>query len=132
MVSGFVCFFFLFLMVVGTLAARFEVLVFACQNGDRNPNICCQEFRCGFQVTLTHSCDLVDVVKGEVRTLGTLEGLRVVLQWALGSDGFIRLWLTTSGLVLGLHSERGNKCTLLKQHPFFIQFTFAPEPLRLI
>lgn len=55
----------------------------------------------------------------------------MVLQWALVSDRFVQLWLTTSGLILGLHSERGNKCTLLKQHPF-IQFTFALEPLGLI
>lgn len=38
---SFFTFFFLFLTVFGTLAAEFEVLVFACQNGDRNLNMCC-------------------------------------------------------------------------------------------
>lgn len=33
--------------VFGTLAAEFEVLVFACQNGDQNPNML-QDFRCDF------------------------------------------------------------------------------------
>lgn len=30
-----------FFKLFGTLAAEFEVLVFACQNGDQNPNMCC-------------------------------------------------------------------------------------------
>lgn len=36
---------------------------------------------------------------------------------ALGSGGLIQLWLITGGLILDLHSERGNKCTLLKPQP---------------
>lgn len=41
---------FFFFTVFGTLAAEFEVLVFACQNGDQNPNVLLN-FCCDFQVT---------------------------------------------------------------------------------
>lgn len=40
---------FFLLTVFGTLAAEFEVLVFACQNGDQNPNMLLN--LCHFQVT---------------------------------------------------------------------------------
>lgn len=110
----------------GTLAAKFEVLVFrvimAIKPKSMLPRISLW-FSSNADVYVTLS--MSSKVSFKHVDAG---GEKNACAGALGSGGLIQLWLTTGGLILDLHSERGNKCTLLKPQPS-ICFTFALEPL---
>lgn len=75
--------------VFGTLAAEFEVLVFACQNGDQNPNhVLLKNWCCGFSSNVEVSAWTWDTVRREGGLFfvnwwwGKKNKIIFVLQWA--------------------------------------------------